>query len=83
MAEQKQLQINIAKVDGSVFAGDVLFVTVPGTEGEMTILANHSPLMTVLKAGVVTIKLPDDTVKKFDIESGTMEVSNNQVTILL
>jgi F-type H+-transporting ATPase subunit epsilon len=83
MAEQKQLQINIAKVDGSVFAGEVSSVTVPGSEGEMTLLANHAPLMTVLKAGVVTIKLPDDTVRKFDIESGTMEVSNNQVTILL
>lgn len=83
MSEQKQLQINIAKVDGPVFAGEVLSVTVPGTEGEMTLLANHSPLMTALKAGVITVKLHDETTKQFDIETGTMEVSNNTVTILL
>lgn len=30
-------------------------VVIPATEGEMTVMANHSPVMTTIKPGVVTI----------------------------
>ena len=31
-------------------------VVIPGSEGEMTVMANHAPVMTTVKPGVVTIK---------------------------
>jgi len=31
-------------------------VVIPGTEGEMTVMANHAPVMTSVKPGVVTVK---------------------------
>ena len=31
-------------------------VVIPGTEGEMTVLALHAPVMTTVKPGVVTVK---------------------------
>ncbi len=79
----KQLQLTIARVDSPVFAGSVISVTVPGSEGEMTILANHAPLMTALKGGVITVRKEDGSSEKFSLTSGTLEVSQNQVTILL
>ena len=30
-------------------------VIIPGAEGEMTIMANHAPVMTTIKPGVVTV----------------------------
>ncbi len=83
MAEQKFLQLNIARVDGSVFTGDVVSVTVPGGEGEMTLLADHTPLVSALRAGVITARQADGEVKTFDVTSGTLEVSHNTVTILV
>ncbi len=83
MAEKKQLQINIAKIDGPIFTGEVISVTVPGTEGEMTLLANHSPLVSALRAGTITIRREDGTSEQYKIQSGTIEVSHNIVTILI
>jgi F-type H+-transporting ATPase subunit epsilon len=83
MASQKQLKLNISRVNGSVFAGEVLSVTVPGSEGEMTLLADHSPIVSALRAGTITVRQDGGENKIFEIESGTLEVSHNNVTILL
>ena len=34
---------------------DVTAVVVPGTDGEMTVMANHAPVMTTVQPGVVTV----------------------------
>lgn len=83
MAEQKTLQLTIARVDAPVFSGAVVSVTVPGSEGEMTLLADHTPLMSALRAGTITVRKEDGTNEEFAATGGTLEVSQNQVTILL
>lgn len=35
---------------------EVESVVIPGSEGEMTVMANHAPVMTTIKPGVVTVK---------------------------
>ncbi len=79
----KILQLTIARVDAPVFSGPVTSVTVPGSEGEMTLLADHTPLMSALRAGTIIIRKADGTTETFAVSSGTLEVSQNQVTILL
>ncbi len=83
MATQKLLKLNISKVDGSLFDEEVISVTVPGTEGEMTLLAEHAPIVSVLRPGVITARKADGTTAEFPVEVGTLEVSHNTVTILL
>lgn len=80
---KKTLSLNIARVDGSLYAGPVVSVTVPGSEGDMTLLADHAPLMSVLRPGTVVVRPEEGGEQSFQVESGTIEVSNNQVTILL
>ena len=38
-----------------LFSGDVDQVDLPGSEGDMGILAGHAPLVTTLRPGIVTI----------------------------
>ena len=38
-----------------LFTGEVEAVVVPGMEGEFTVLKDHSPVMSVLKPGIVEI----------------------------
>lgn len=83
MAEQKTLNLTIARVDALVFSGSAVSVTVPGSEGEMTLLADHTPLMTALRAGTIIVRRDDGTSETYEVTSGTLEVSKNQVTILL
>lgn len=83
MAEQKLLSVTISKVDGPIFDGVAVSVTVPGIAGEMTILAQHSPLISPLRAGNITVKKQDGTTEVFTAEFGTLEISKNHATILL
>ncbi len=55
-------------------------VTIPSFEGEMGILKDHIPLITFLRPGIIKIK--DQIDKKFYVEEGTVEFSNNNLLIL-
>ncbi len=79
----KLLNLTISKVDAPVFDGDVVSVTVPGTEGEMTILADHEALISVLKAGTVTVRPETGDVQTYVIDQGTIEISHNHATVLI
>ncbi len=79
----KLLKLTISKVDAPVFDGEVLSVTVPGTEGEMTILADHEALISVLRAGTVTVRPKSGEPTTYTIERGTIEISHNHATVLI
>lgn len=78
----KTMHITVSRVDRALFDGDALSVTVPGVEGEMTILPEHSALLSPLKAGTVTVRTTVGE-ESFSIERGVCEVGNNAVTVLL
>lgn len=79
----KTFQLTIARVDMPVFDGPVASVTVPGTAGEMTILAGHVPIVSPLRAGTILIKKDNGEEESINVESGTMEMSHEQLTILI
>ena len=79
----KLLKLTISRVDAPVFDGEVVSVTVPGTEGEMTILADHEALISVLKTGTVTVRTEAGDVQTFAIDQGTIEISHNHATVLI
>ncbi len=84
MSENKKLlKLTISRVDAPVFDGDVVSVTVPGTEGEMTILADHEALVSVLRAGTVIVRSESGDVQTFTITQGTLEISHNHATVLI
>ena len=55
-------------------------VIIPSYEGEMGILKNHSPIITFLRPGFLTVKNNEDRI--FYIEEGTVEFINNHLLIL-
>lgn len=79
---QATFTLIIAKVNESLFNGEVNSVTVPGSEGQFTVLAHHEPLIAMLKAGTITVHIGTE-MKEFTIEKGMLEVSNNKVTVLV
>lgn len=76
------MNVVIAKVHENVFAGEAVSVTLKTTEGEITILPNHEPMVANLAQGAVTVRTKEGP-ENFEIEGGVLEVSNNQVTVLL
>ncbi len=77
------MDVKILTIEQSLFAGKARSITVPGSTGEMTILAGHEPLVSALKQGVITIHTDTDKSETFAIEKGYLEVTGTQVTVLL
>jgi len=61
-----------------LFSGEVQSVVAPGADGQFTVLAHHAPVMTTLKAGVVTINGDE----KLFVRGGFADVSEKSFTIL-
>jgi F-type H+-transporting ATPase subunit epsilon len=64
-----------------LFSGEVESVQIPGSEGDMTILPNHAPVLSSLKPGVVSIDKGGTTEKIF-VRGGFAEVNPQGLTVL-
>ncbi len=56
-------------------------VIIPGSEGEMGVLPNHTPLLTTLAFGELRIVEGDDIIS-FVVYGGVVEVRPHKVTVL-
>jgi F-type H+-transporting ATPase subunit epsilon len=84
MTKQNSFSITIAKVGETLFQGEILSVSLPGAEGQLTVLAQHEPLIALLKKGMVEIMHIDGVTKeRYEIASGIIEVSNSKAIILV
>ena len=73
--------IEIISPEKSIIKSSTTEVVIPSYEGEMGILKDHVPLITFLRPGIITIINVADK-KKFFVEEGTVEFSNNNLLIL-
>lgn len=57
-------------------------VSVPGSEGYFTVMANHAAFMTTVKPGIVDVSLEDGNSKKVYVRGGFADVSASGLTLL-
>jgi len=50
-------------------------VVIPGTEGEMTVMAEHAPVMTNIKPGVITVVKPGGAREQFVVFGGFADIT--------
>ena len=65
-----------------LLSAEVEEVVAPGSDGYLTIMANHAPLMTTLKPGVVEAKHAGGEVEKIFVRGGLADVSPTGFTLL-
>ncbi len=75
------IRCEIVSQDRIVYQGDVDIVVLPGAEGVMGILPNHTPLLTVLQYGIITVRKQNEE-QFFTVAGGFAEVQPDQVTVL-
>ena len=75
------IRCDIVSQDRIVFEGDADIVVIPGSDGVMGILPNHSPVLTTLKYGVINVRRKNEQ-HFFTVAGGVAEVQPDQVTIL-
>ena len=57
-------------------------VVIPGSEGEMTVMANHAPTMTTIRPGVLTVKEASGQSQKFVVFGGFADILPSGCTLL-
>lgn len=57
-------------------------VVIPGSEGEMTVMANHAPLMTTVKPGVVTVRTAGGKEERYVVFGGFADIVPAGCTLL-
>ena len=65
-----------------LLSAKVTEIVLPATEGEMTIMANHAPLMTTIRPGVVSVKRDSGEVLKFAVFGGFADILPTGCTLL-
>ena len=73
--------VELISPDQTILKEEANEVIIPSYEGQMGILNNHIPLITLFRPGIITIK-KTKVEKKFYVEEGTVEFSNNNLLIL-
>lgn len=75
------IRCEIVSQDRLVWEGDAEMITVPGIDGQMGILPNHAPLLSIMQLGVLTVRTQAGELF-FTIAGGVAEVQPKLVTIL-
>ena len=75
--------LRVFAIDREIFVGDAKSLTVPSVNGQLQILAEHTPLISLLREGEVVIESADGAIQKFPIASGTVEVTDEEVVALV
>jgi F-type H+-transporting ATPase subunit epsilon len=75
-------EVRILTAEKTALEAQVIHLQVPGSEGFLGVLAHHAPLITLLKAGPLTVEYPDGRREVFAVSGGFLEVSQNRAVVL-
>ena len=77
------IHVDVVSAEASIFSGEAKFVTLPGEMGELGIYPRHTPLITRIKPGVVTITPAGGGDKEtIFVAGGILEVQPKVITVL-
>ena len=75
------LKVSVISPESVLFEGEVASVVAPAFDGEVGILQNHAPMMTLLGKGSLRLG-GAGAERKFEIEGGFLQVVENNVRIV-
>ena len=81
MAAENKIKFKIVTPERTVYEAEIDQVTLPTQDGEITVLAHHIPLISVLQAGALVAKKDGEEIA-MAVSGGMVEVRKNELTIL-
>ena len=77
------IHVDVVSAEASIYSGEAEFVVLPGEAGELGIYPQHTPLITRIKPGVVTITPAGGGEKQtIFVAGGILEVQPKVITVL-
>jgi F-type H+-transporting ATPase subunit epsilon len=75
------MQVTVISPEASMFDGEADAVVAPAFDGQVGILPNHAPFMTLLGEGMLTVRA-SGAVSRFSIRGGFLQVVDNRVRVV-
>ncbi|MDR2548109.1 MAG: F0F1 ATP synthase subunit epsilon [Rickettsiales bacterium] len=68
--------------DNQISFNRVVSLSINGLEGELMVLAHHSPYLIYLLPGIITVKMSNQKKEKVVVDNGMLEVADNNCSIM-
>jgi F-type H+-transporting ATPase subunit epsilon len=75
------MHVTVISPDASKFDGEADAVIAPAFDGQVGILPNHAPFMTLLGRGTLLVRHAG-TEHRFTVDGGFLQVVNNAVRVV-
>jgi F-type H+-transporting ATPase subunit epsilon len=75
------MQVTVISPEAAMFDGDADAVVAPAFDGEVGILPNHAPFMTLLGKGNLVVRR-GETTSRFFVQGGFLQVVDNRVRVV-
>ena len=76
------LNVDLVSADRKVWSGIASAVSAPSVDGQIGILAGHTPILAVLRAGTVRVSVNDAEPFEVLVTGGFVSVDDNLVTVV-
>jgi F-type H+-transporting ATPase subunit epsilon len=76
------LHVELVAADRLVWSGEATMVIARTTEGDVGILPNHAPMLSVGIEGVVDIQTDEGETWVAAVDAGFLSVANNRISVL-
>ena len=76
------MQVELVSADRMVWSGQATRVIARTTEGDVGVLPNHAPMLSLMVHGVVDVVTAEGETWVVAVDEGFLSVANNRVSIL-
>lgn len=83
MPDHTPYPVELVTPEGFAFQGDAQMLVAPGAAGQLGVLANHAPLVSVLTPGEVRITDEAGELHRFAVDDGFLQVRRNHALVLV
>jgi F-type H+-transporting ATPase subunit epsilon len=77
-----KISFDLVSPERLLVSEDAEMVTIPGTEGEMGVMAGHMSLISTLKPGIIDAKIETGKHDRYFVTGGFAEVTATKITVL-
>ncbi len=78
----KTIKFELVTPERVVLRTEAVSISLPTQSGEITVLPDHIPLVSVLVLGVIELKKPDGAIEVMSVAGGFVEVLEDKVVVL-
>ncbi len=76
------MQVELVAADRLVWSGEAKMVIARTTEGDVGILPNHAPMLSLMVHGIIDVTTSDNETWIAAVDTGFLSVANNRISVL-